>query len=109
MGALGDDSKNLACKRVKVNICNVNVTGPRVIAQRFKCAVGWSDFELFWNFKNRHPAIVVGFNSKTKIEKAFFDILRNYRVLCKTFFQKLLNKVRNFFSQNMTLWASKNP
>ncbi len=58
------------------------------------CTGGWIDFEFFWNFKNRHPAIVVGFNSKTKIEKAFFDILRNYRVLRKTFFQKLLNKVR---------------
>ena len=61
------------------------------------CALGLSDFEFFWNFKNRHPARVVGFNSKTKIEKAFFDILRNYRVLRKTFFQKLLHKVRNFF------------
>ena len=38
-----------------------------------------------------------GFNSKTKIEKAFFDILRNYRVhrafVQIFFFQKPLNKV----------------
>ena len=39
--------------------------------------VGWRDFEFFGNFKNRQPLIVVGVNSKTKIEKAFFDILRN--------------------------------
>ena len=45
VGALGNDSKNLACKRVKVNICNVNVTGPRVIAQRFKCAAKCSNVE----------------------------------------------------------------
>ena len=50
-----------------------------------------------------------GFNSKTKIENAFFDILRNYRVNPKFIFQKPLNKVRIFFSQNMTSWASKNP
>ena len=31
--------------------------------------VGWSDFEFFWNLKNRHPTVVVGFNFKTKIEK----------------------------------------
>ena len=41
------------------------------------CTIGWSDFEFFWNLKNRQPAIVVGANSKTKIEKTFFDILRN--------------------------------
>ena len=34
-----------------------------------------------------------GFNSKTKIEKAFFDILRNYRVLYIAF-------LGNFFLKN---------
>ena len=49
----------------------------------------------------------MGFNSKTKIEKAFFHILRNYRVLRKTFFQKLLNKVRNFFLSNYVFMGIK--
>ena len=40
------------------------------------CTVGWRDF-IFLEFKNRHPLMDSCFNSKTKIEKAFFDILRN--------------------------------
>ena len=51
----------------------------------------------------------VGFNSKTKIEKAFFDILETTKYIA-IFIFKTLCKVRIFFSpQNMTLWASKNP
>ena len=41
-----------------------------------------------------------GFNSKTKIENAFFDILRNHRVIrafVQFFFQKLPNKIWIFF------------
>ena len=45
-----------------------------------QCTLGWSDLKNFWNLKNRQPSMDSGFNSKTKIETAFFDILRNYRV-----------------------------
>ena len=53
-----------------------------LIAHTVGWILGWSDFEFFWNFKNRHLSMDSGFNSKTKIEKAFFDILTNHRVLC---------------------------
>ena len=71
--------------------CLVGANGSNIKTQGFQNrTVTFSrnsfTFKFFWNFKNRHPAIVVGFNSKTKIEKAFFDILRKYRVLRKTFF-----------------------
>ena len=35
-------------------------------------------FLLFWNLKNRHLKQASGCNSKTKIEKAFFNIFSNY-------------------------------
>ena len=41
--------------------------------------VGWSDFYLFWNLKIRHRQLDYGCTSKTKIEKAFFYILRKYQ------------------------------
>ena len=44
------------------------------------CAVGWSDFQFFWNFKNRHFSMDSSWNSKTTIEKVFFDIMRNHRI-----------------------------
>ena len=36
-----------------------------------QCAVGWSDFQFFWNYKNCHFSMDSGWNSKTKIEKVF--------------------------------------
>ncbi len=52
-----------------------------------------------------------GFNSKIKKENAFFDILRNYRVnrfFVQIYFFKNRMIKSDFFSQNMTLGASKN-
>ncbi len=69
-----------------------------------------SRVEWFWNLHLAHLKMDSGWKSKTKIVKAFFNILRGFRFslfLWFLFTKNHLIGLKIFFSQTMTLWVSK--